>query len=106
MANTVVTTIDPAKVSAAGDTLIENGSLMYSQLQAISDIIENTRNHFRGLGGDEVRAQFFKTAEHFERFKKFVEEYGEFLRGYSQTHQAAADEIANIIKTFPGLGGD
>ena len=102
MANTVVT-IDVEKVNQAGRKIIEEGNKMYSALEDIKDIINNTKKALQSDGGDAARTNFYTSAQKFEEFKKFVHEYGEFLESYAVAHKKIDDVVADLATKIPKL---
>ena len=102
MANTVVT-IDVEKVNQAGRKIIEEGNKMYSALEDIKDIINNTKKSLQSDGGDAARTNFNTSAQKFEEFKKFVHEYGKFLESYAAAHKKIDDVVADLATKIPKL---
>lgn len=101
MANTVK--IDVVKVQNAGTTLQTEAVKMKQALDSIKDIVNNTKSYFQSDGGDDTRKSFNDSAAKFEEFKKFVNEYGEFLKSYGSGHKKVDDAISTAAKKFPKL---
>lgn len=95
--------IDPKKVHEAGTTILNEANTMKQALDCIKDIINNTKNYFQSEGGDEVRTKFNESAQKFEEFKKFINEYGDFLKSYSEGHDKLDQEIMDSAHKFPVL---
>ena len=102
MANNVVT-IDPFKVQKAGDNVLSESKKMENALNAIKDLVNNTKSFFQSDGGDKTRQNFNSSAAKFAEFKKFTDEYGQFLQSYGKAQEKLDDEIANIGSKIPKL---
>lgn len=101
MAGTV--RIDVTKVQNSGETLQTEAIKMKQALESIKDIVNNTKSYFQSSGGDETRRSFNESAAKFDSFKKFVDEYGEFLKSYGRGHEKLDQSISDAAKKFPKL---
>ena len=102
MANNVIT-IDVSKVNQAGTTIVEQGKKMYDALMDIKDIVNNTKKCLQSDGGDAARSNFNSSAEKFNEFKKFVQDYGTFLQSYGEAHKKLDSDVADLASKIPKL---
>ena len=98
-----IVTIDPFRVQKAGDSVLEESRKMETALNAIKDLVNNTKSFFQSEGGDKTRSNFNASAGKFAEFKKFTDEYGQFLQSYGKAQEKLDDEIANIGSKIPKL---
>lgn len=95
--------IDPLKVQKAGETIKIHANKMYTSLEEIKSIVNNTKSYFQSEGGDSTRKNFNESAAKFDEFKKYVDEYGEFLESYGGGHKKLNDKIASLGAGIPKL---
>ena len=92
--------ISPEEVKTAGTKIIEESASMYKSLEEIRSIIESTKGKFDSEGGNELRNKFQQTAAEFEKFRNFINEYGEFLKNYSGGHLELDQKIKELAAMF------
>lgn len=102
MANTTIT-IDVQKVREAGTKIKDEGNKMYNALQDIKDIVNNTKKCLQSDGGDAARSNFNTSAEKFDDFQKFINDYGQFLESYEAAHKELDNKVAEIANSIPKL---
>ena len=92
--------ISPEEVKTAGTKIIDEGAAMYKALEEIRSIIEGTKGKFESEGGEELRSKFQQTAAEFEKFRSFINEYGEFLKNYSGGHLELDQKLKELAAMF------
>ncbi len=92
--------IDPSKVNKAGQAIIADAKTMYTALDNIKNIINNTKSFFKSEGADTARNNFNASAEKFATFKSGIESYGSFLCSYGGAVSNIDDKIKEIASQF------
>ena len=92
--------ISPEEVKTAGTRIIDESAAMYKALEEIHSIIEGTKGNFDSEGGQELRKKFQQTAAEFEKFRGFINEYGEFLKNYSGGHLELDQKLKELAAMF------
>lgn len=95
--------IDPFKVQKAGDTIKSHAAKMFTSLNEIKSIVNNTKSYFQSEGGDATRNNFNESAAKFDEFKKFIDEYGQFLESYGGGQEKLDNKVASLGASIPKL---
>ncbi len=95
--------IDPFRVQKAGETIRTHANKMLASLNEIKSIVNNSKSYFQSDGGDATRKNFNSSAAKFDEFKKFIDEYGQFLESYAGGQIKLDDKVASLGESIPKL---
>ena len=96
-----VTSITIEEVNKAGEDIKENAKKMYDNNKKIKSLVDGSKSYFDSKAGDEIRKKFNTSAEKFEEFRQFLDQYGEFLKNVKTLiadYDARVEEAAKSIE--------
>ena len=89
------------KSESCSEDIKENAKKMYDSLEKIKSLVDGSKSYFDSKAGDEIRKKFNTSAEKFEEFRQFLDQYGEFLKNVKTLiadYDARVEEAAKSIE--------
>lgn len=99
----VISQLDRNQINRAGEDLIAEVQKMYDSLKNVTNYIDGSKSYFDSEAGEALRKKFHASAENFEEFKTFLEQYGEFLKTFSGNVKIFEEAVKEAINGIPNL---
>ncbi|MCD7838797.1 MAG: hypothetical protein LUG65_07795 [Clostridiales bacterium] len=96
-------TLDRAKINQAGVDLQEDVAKMYQSLENVKDLIDKSSSYFDSKAGKTLRTKFSASAEQFETFRSYLNDYGEYLKTFSKNVGLWDETVEEVVNGIPTL---
>ena len=95
-----VTDITAKEVNQAGIDLEENVKKIYKSLEKIRNLVNDSKTYFDSPAGNAIRNKFADSAAEFDKFKEFLDKYGQFLKDVNIVVTRFEDDVAEAAKNI------